>query len=48
MIKGFHNSFEAYCEWCENQAKLGLRTVNWGKWWDEIADKWTPDRDCEQ
>ena len=38
-MKGFHNSFARYCEWCDRQIELGLNTVNWGTWWDEIAEK---------
>lgn len=35
-FNGFHNSFDAYCEWCEKQTELKLPTVNWGKWWDSL------------
>lgn len=38
-MKGFQNSFDEYCDWCESQTELGLKTVNWGTWWDTIADK---------
>lgn len=38
-MKGFHNSFDRYCNWCNEQAALGLPTMNWGKWWEEIANK---------
>lgn len=38
-MKGFHNSFSKYCAWCDEQVEKGLKTMNWGKWWDEIGSK---------
>lgn len=35
-MKGFHNSFERYCKWCEEQTELKM---SWGEWWDKIANK---------
>ena len=36
MLKGFHNSFDKYCAWCDDQVQKGEPTKNWGDWWDEI------------
>lgn len=33
-MRGFQNSFDAYCEWCEKQDSKGLPTVSWGLWWE--------------
>jgi hypothetical protein len=38
-MTGFHNSFNAYCDWCEKQTELELPTMSWGDWWDTVADK---------
>jgi len=34
-FNGFHNSFEAYCEWCDKQDVLENR-LSWGEWWDSL------------
>ena len=36
-FNGFHNSFNAYCNWCEKQSELRLPTMSWGKWWDSLG-----------
>ena len=38
-MNGFHNSFDRYCEWCDEQVEAGLPTMNWGRWWDEVAER---------
>ena len=38
-MNGFHNSFDAYCDWCDEQVKKELPTVNWGEWWDKLKEE---------
>lgn len=37
-FNGFHNSFDAYCDWCEAQ-DVAENKVSWGEWWDSLEDK---------
>lgn len=39
FIKGFHDTFDEYCGWCESQCEKGLPTVSWGLWWEMIKSK---------
>lgn len=34
-FKGFHNSFNAYCEWCETSTIK----MSWGEWWENLPNE---------
>lgn len=37
-MSGFHNSFDDYLKWHAEQVKKGLKTLNWGDWWEQQQD----------